>query len=110
MTKNKSNNKRLLGLRASPVVLIRTSSVLFVLLMFGHTSAYPWNSIHQLNVSVVFSIFNAALYLRKTPFCVQKTRTTSPRRMPGRDSLPWLDLTPSGRVWSNSHQNNSWHP
>jgi hypothetical protein len=44
MAKNKSNNKRPLGFLASPVVLIRTSSVLFVLLMFGHTAAYPWNS------------------------------------------------------------------
>ena len=44
MTENKSNNKRPLGFLTSPVVLIRTSSVLVVLLMFGHTSAYPWNS------------------------------------------------------------------
>lgn len=44
MTENKSDNKRRAGFLVSPVALIRTSSVLVVLLMFGHTSAYPWNS------------------------------------------------------------------
>jgi len=48
MSENKSNNKRLLGFLVSPVVLIRLSSILVVLLMAGHTSAYPWTSTHGL--------------------------------------------------------------
>ena len=32
----------------SPVVLIRLSSILFVGLMLGHMSAYPWTSTHVL--------------------------------------------------------------
>ena len=48
MSENKSNNKRLLGFFVSPVVLIRLSSILVVLLMVGHTSAYPWTSTHGL--------------------------------------------------------------
>lgn len=48
MSENKSNNKRLLGFLVSPVVLIRLSSILVVLLMVGHTSAYPWTSTHGL--------------------------------------------------------------
>ena len=44
----KSINNGLLGLLGSPVVLIRLSSILFVGLMVGHTSAYPWTSIHVL--------------------------------------------------------------
>src|SRR5260370_26763567 len=48
MSENKSNNKRLLGFLVSPVVLIRLSSILVVLLMAGHTSAYPWISTHGL--------------------------------------------------------------
>jgi hypothetical protein len=44
MSENKSKNKRLLGFLVSPVVLIRLSSILVVLLMVGHTSAYPWTS------------------------------------------------------------------
>ncbi len=46
MSENESNNKRLLGFLVSPVVLIRLSSILVVLLMAGHTSAYPWTSTH----------------------------------------------------------------
>jgi hypothetical protein len=42
MSENKSTNKRLLGFLGSPVVLIRVSSILVVLLMVGHMSAYPW--------------------------------------------------------------------
>src|SRR5262252_2839257 len=41
---SENNNKRLLGFVVSPVVLIRLSSILVVLLMVGHTSAYPWTS------------------------------------------------------------------
>jgi hypothetical protein len=48
MSENKPNSKRLLGFLVSPVVLIRLSSILVVLLMVGHTSAYPWTSIHGL--------------------------------------------------------------
>lgn len=48
MSGNKSNNKRLLALLVSPVVLIRLSSILVFLLMIGHMSAYPWTSTHSL--------------------------------------------------------------
>ena len=48
MSENKSHNKRFLGFLGSPAVLIRLSSILFVGLMVGHTSAYPWTSIHVL--------------------------------------------------------------
>ena len=48
MSENKPNSKRLLGFLVSPVVLIRLSSILVVLLMVGHASAYPWTSIHGL--------------------------------------------------------------
>ncbi len=44
MSENKSNNKRRTGFLASPVALIRLSSILVFLLMVGHTSAYPWTS------------------------------------------------------------------
>jgi len=40
----KKTNKRLLDFLLSPVVLIRLSSILFVILTIGHTSAYPWTS------------------------------------------------------------------
>lgn len=36
------------GFRMSPVVLIRVSAILVVLLMLGHMSAYPWASTHNL--------------------------------------------------------------
>ena len=42
MPENKSNNNRRLGFLLSPVVLLRVSSILLVLLMVGHMSAYPW--------------------------------------------------------------------
>jgi len=45
---SENNNKRLLGFVVSPVVLIRLSSILFVVLMAGHLSAYPWTSTHGL--------------------------------------------------------------
>jgi hypothetical protein len=44
MSENKSNNKRRPGFLVSPVVLIRLSSILIVLLMVGHMSAYPWST------------------------------------------------------------------
>ena len=43
MSENKSNNNRY-GFFTSPVVLIRLCSILFVGLMIGHMSAYPWTS------------------------------------------------------------------
>src|SRR5262249_40199981 len=45
---SENNNKRLLGFVVSPVVLIRLSSILVVVLMAGHLSAYPWTSTHGL--------------------------------------------------------------
>jgi len=43
MSENKSNKSRS-GLFTSPVALIRLCSILFVGLMIGHMSAYPWTS------------------------------------------------------------------
>ena len=43
MSESKSTSKRW----RSPVVLIRLSSILFVGLMLGHMSAYPWTSAHD---------------------------------------------------------------
>jgi hypothetical protein len=47
MPENKSSDVRLRAFLLSPVVLIRLSSILVVLLMAGHTSAYPWTSINS---------------------------------------------------------------
>jgi len=44
MSESKSNNKRLLGFLGSPLILIRLSAILFVGLMVGHMSAYPWTN------------------------------------------------------------------
>lgn len=44
MPDSTSNGKRQSGFLASPVALTRLSSLLFVFLMFGHMSAYPWSS------------------------------------------------------------------
>jgi len=44
MPEGKSNNKRLLGFLGSPLILIRLSAILFVGLMVGHMSAYPWTN------------------------------------------------------------------
>ena len=44
MPDSKSNNKRRSGFLTSPVAWMRLSSLLFVFLMFGHMSAYPWSS------------------------------------------------------------------
>jgi hypothetical protein len=46
--KHDTDDKRLPGLRVSPVILIRVSSILAFLLMAGHMSAYPWTSTHGL--------------------------------------------------------------
>jgi hypothetical protein len=44
MSESNSNNKRLLGFLGSPLILIRLSAILFVGLMVGHMSAYPWTN------------------------------------------------------------------
>ena len=44
MSENRPKNMRLPGFPFSPTVLIRLSSVLVVLLMVGHMSAYPWST------------------------------------------------------------------
>ena len=44
MSESKSNDKRLLGFLGSPLILIRLSAILFVGLMVGHMSAYPWTN------------------------------------------------------------------
>lgn len=46
---NISGNPRLRDVLVSPVGLIRLSAILVVLLMVGHTSAYPWASAHALH-------------------------------------------------------------
>ncbi|WP_432445165.1 LIC_13387 family protein [Terriglobus albidus] len=46
MSENRPKNMQLPGFPVSPTVLIRLSSVLVVLLMAGHASAYPWTSTH----------------------------------------------------------------
>jgi hypothetical protein len=48
MSEGKSNNKLSAGILGSPVALIRLSSILFVGLAVGHSSAYPWTSSHVL--------------------------------------------------------------
>ena len=42
----------------SPVVLIRLSSILFVGLMIGHMSAYPWTSTHVLQETKLVELMN----------------------------------------------------
>lgn len=44
MPNDRSNTQRRSSVLASPVALMRLSSVLFVGLMLGHMSAYPWSS------------------------------------------------------------------
>ena len=46
MSEKSSKSDRPTGFHISPVMLIRLSSILVVLLMAGHTSAYPWASTH----------------------------------------------------------------
>lgn len=48
MSEDNSYSGRLLRSLTSPVVLIRASSLLVVLLMAGHLSAYPWATNHGL--------------------------------------------------------------
>jgi hypothetical protein len=44
ISEKKTNNKRLPDFLLSPVVLIRFSSILFIILTIGHTSGYPWTT------------------------------------------------------------------
>lgn len=46
---NISGDSRLRDVVVSPVGLIRLSAILVVLLMDGHSSAYPWSSNHALH-------------------------------------------------------------
>jgi hypothetical protein len=48
MSQSNFNGKRLMGILVSPVGLIRLSSILTILDMVGHTSAFPWTSTHGL--------------------------------------------------------------
>jgi hypothetical protein len=48
MPDSTSNGKQRSSFLASPVVLTRLSSLLFVFLTFGHMSAYPWSSAESL--------------------------------------------------------------
>jgi len=43
-SENKPNKSRLLRFLRSPAGLLRLSSILLVLLMVGHMSAYPWST------------------------------------------------------------------
>jgi hypothetical protein len=56
MSENKSKNKRLVGFLLSPVVLLRLSSILVVLLMVGHMSAYPWSTHGLRETQLVYSM------------------------------------------------------
>lgn len=44
-----SNTKQRSGSVASPMAMMRLSSLLFVFLMLGHMSAYPWSSVRSLH-------------------------------------------------------------
>jgi len=44
MPDSTSNAKRRSGFRVSPIALMRLSALLFLFLMLGHVSAYPWSS------------------------------------------------------------------
>jgi hypothetical protein len=48
MPDSTSNDNRRSSFLASPVALTRLSSLLFLFLMFGHMSAYPWSSAENL--------------------------------------------------------------
>ena len=44
MSENRTSPGKSSGFRVSPVLLIRVSSVVFVGLMIGHVSGFPWSS------------------------------------------------------------------
>lgn len=50
-SENQSNNKRPPHFFASPFVLFRVCSLLFVFLLAGHWSSYPWSSASNLQES-----------------------------------------------------------
>jgi hypothetical protein len=62
LCEKKSINRRRLGLLSSPVVLIRLGSVLFVGLMIGHMSAYPWTSTHTLQETEVVGLMKTVAF------------------------------------------------
>jgi len=62
MCEEKSINRRRLGLLSSPVVSIRLGSVLFVGLMIGHMSAYPWTSTHTLPETEVVGLMKTVAF------------------------------------------------
>ena len=47
MSENKSNNTRPLGLLSNVVLIRICSAIMFLFLMIGHLSAYPWSSTHN---------------------------------------------------------------
>ena len=79
MTENKSSNKRFLGFLGSPVVLMRISSILFFLTMFGHAAAYPWTSTTQdlRETKLVESMMDTPYFFySNTPYAFFGERTT----------------------------------
>ena len=79
MTENKSNNKRPLGFLASPVVLIRISSILFFLTTLGHSAGYPWTSTTQdpREAKLVESMMDTPyVFFSNTPYVFFGERTT----------------------------------
>ena len=66
MAESKSISKRW----RSPVVLIRFSSILFVGLMIGHTSAYPWTSAHDPRETKLIEL------MKDIPFEFMRERST----------------------------------
>jgi hypothetical protein len=62
MYEQKSINKRPLVLLLSPVVLIRLGSTLFVGLMIGHMSAYPWTSTHALQETQLVGLMKTVAF------------------------------------------------
>lgn len=77
--KNRTNNKKLRGFLGSPVVLMRISSILFFLTMFGHAAAYPWTSTTQdlRETKLVESMMETPYFFySNTPYAVFGERTT----------------------------------
>ena len=62
MNEKNSINKRPLGLLFSPVVLIRLGSALYVGLVIGHMSAYPWTSTHTLPETEVVGLMKTVAF------------------------------------------------
>ena len=62
MYEKNSINKRPLGRLCSPVELICLSSFLFLGLMIGHMSAYPWTSTHTLPETEVLGLMKTVAF------------------------------------------------